>query len=85
MLIDGRYEEKLNFGNKLKGSENQKVYFFREKYREAYSSLDVCTASERQTESFICENGSVVTAGFQKRDFRNEFNASLRSHLNRKV
>lgn len=85
VLIDGRYEEKLNFGNKLKGSENQKVYFFREKYREAYSSLDVCTASERQAESFICENGSVVTAGFQKQDFRNEFNASLRSHLNRKV
>lgn len=85
VLIDGRYKEELNYGNKLKGSENQKVYIFRAKYKEAYCSLDICTVSDRQTESFICDNGSIVTAGFQKQNFKKDFNAAFKSHLNKEV
>ncbi len=40
VLIDGNYEQELDRGEKLKGSSNQKFYFFKEKYKNAYLTLN---------------------------------------------
>lgn len=84
VLIDGRYDENLNFGNKLKGSENQKVYVFREKYKCIYEKLDVCSESSRQTEGFVCNDGSIITAGFQEKNFKNDFNILLKHNITKR-
>lgn len=81
VLIDGEYDDKLNLGNKLKGSENQKVYVFRNKYKCIYEKLDVCFKSNRETEGFLCNDGSIITAGFQKIDFKDNFNILLRQNI----
>ena len=40
VLIDGEYIENQNLGEKLKGSANQRIIVFKEKYREPYESLN---------------------------------------------
>lgn len=40
VLIDGEYIEKLDIGEKLKGSSNQKFYFFKECYKSKYLELN---------------------------------------------
>lgn len=76
-LVDGRYIEELNNNNMLKGSDNQQLYVFRKQYEEAYRNLDNTTDGNIKTEVFMCEFGSIITTGFHKKNFKDDFKKSF--------
>ena len=79
-LVDGRYIDELNNGNLIKGSDNQVLYIFNKKYEQEYRKLDG-TAEIRPVENFVCAYSNIITAGFQKRDFREDFAERLKNKL----
>lgn len=81
-LVDGRYIDELNTGNRIKGSDNQQLYVFNSKYEKIYRQLD-CACDKRNVENFICESGDIITVGFQKRNFKSEYQNLLKSKLNK--
>ena len=70
VLIDGPYiiEQDRGMGN-LKGSDNQKVHFLREKYREVYENYQ---KSQREMQVFPM-GASVVAVGIPDAGFITEF------------
>lgn len=81
-LVDGEYKEELNLGNRIKGSENQRLYVFREKYERDYRSLDVLSDGKRVVQPFIRHNGSVITTGFERPGFIPDFSQNLQDSVN---
>lgn len=79
-LVDGRYIEELNNNNMLKGSDNQRLYVFRKQYEEAYRKLDNMTDGKIKTEVFMGEFGSIVTTGFHKKNFKDDFKKTFQEH-----
>lgn len=66
VLIDGRYEEKLNDNTLLRGSSNQQIHILQEKYREKYENyLETAT---NQIQNFSLNDGT-VSVGIHRKGF----------------
>ncbi len=69
VLIDGRYEEEQNQGHVLRGSENQKIYYLRPEYEQAYETYIQANQGKHLAENFPAKEG-VISVGIHKPDFR---------------
>ena len=67
ILIDGSYIEQENHNEMLRGSANQKMYFFTEKYRRFAQQLE--TAKNRSIEFHGLSDGEMWMAGIPPKDF----------------
>lgn len=66
VLIDGRYQEAYNRADcVLKGSENQKIYFFTADHRKYYSEY---MENGRILETFCHNSDTIVTGIFNRED-----------------
>lgn len=81
-LIDGEYMEELNKGNRIKGSENQKLHVFKKEYEADFRVLDTTTDGKRAAQAFMSSDGVVIAIGFEKPGFRNDFSETLRYTIN---
>ena len=66
VLIDGKYIAELNNNCTMKGSENQQIHIFNNKYRKAYEEY---LSQENRIQNFTIGN-SVISVGIHKRDFK---------------
>lgn len=80
-LVDGEYIQELNMGNKIKGSENQKLFVFREEYRKIFTSLDNTTVANRIVQPFVGSDGSIIVTGFEKSNFSSDFSEALQAAI----
>jgi len=80
-LVDGEYIEELNRGNRIKGSENQKLYVLRQQYRDGYTSLDSADTDKRIIQPFMSCDGSVITTGFEEVGFNSIFSDLLQEKV----
>lgn len=81
-LVDGEYVEELNKGNRIKGSENQTLYVFREEYRANFTALDNIFEEKRMVQSFLSCDGSIIATGFEKANFNATFSEKLQTAIN---
>ena len=68
VLIDGTYMEAKNLGHVLKGSENQRIFYLKEKYREKYEQYIEENQGKYMVENFPARDG-VISVGIHKPDF----------------
>lgn len=80
-LVDGEYIEELNRGNRIKGSENQKLYVLRPQYRDCYTTLDSVDTDKRIIQPFMSCDGSIITTGFEKVGFNSIFSDLLQEKV----
>lgn len=66
VLIDGKYIAEKNNNCALRGSENQQIHIFNDKYRKAYEEY-LC--HENRIQNFTIGN-SVISVGIHKKDFK---------------
>ncbi len=69
VLIVGRYEQERNNGARLRGSDNQRIFYFRERLRPSYEAY--MAAGENMIQNFTTADG-VVSVGIHRTDFRSE-------------
>lgn len=81
-LVDGEYIEHLNKGNHIKGSENQVLHVFRQKYCKRYYALDKCGDGQREVQPFLTHDGSIITTGFESVNFNSDFSDTLQAEIN---
>ena len=78
VLIDGEYRQKEDFGQRWRGSANQRFHFLTDRYRSQQEEWN--NAFERQIEIELDINGKLLISGVPSKDFvRN-----LSEHLNKK-
>lgn len=77
-LVDGEYIEQLNNGNKIKGSDNQRLFVLRKEYADDYCALDTTSDDQRVIQLFPTGDGGVITTGFERRGFKEHFSANLK-------
>lgn len=77
-LVDGEYIEQFNTGNKIKGSDNQRLFVLRKKYSKEYCALDAICGDQRTIQLFAAGDGGVITTGFERKDFKELFSAALK-------
>ena len=65
VLIDGKYIAEMNNNCTLRGSENQHIHIFSDKYRSAYEEY---LRHENRIQNFTAGN-SVISVGIHKKDF----------------
>lgn len=71
LFIDGEYKEELNNGTAYRGSDNQKIYSFTNKYA---SQIDDMNKLHRRDFAFELKDGSdVIFVGIPPRDFYDKF------------
>ena len=68
VLIDGTYREAKNQGHVLKGSENQRIFYLKEKYQERYEQYIEENQGKYLVENFPARDG-VIFVGIHKPDF----------------
>lgn len=71
IFIDGEYIDERNHGELYRGSDNQKIYFFTERYT-AYQH-QIYHTKNRDLEFTIGRDGQVVMTGIPPKDFYREF------------
>jgi len=71
VLIDGPYIERENKGHVLKGSENQRIYYFKDQLQPKYESYIEGNRGKYLVENFPAKDG-VISVGIHKPDFRDE-------------
>lgn len=69
VLIDGRYERDLNDGTRLRGSNNQRIFYFREQLKPIYEAY--MAAGINQIQNFTTTDG-VISVGIHYANFRSE-------------
>lgn len=69
VLIDGPYVKTENKGHVLRGSENQRIFYLNEKYREKYEIYIKENQGKYIVENFPAKGG-VISVGIHKPDFR---------------
>ncbi len=75
IFIDGEYIEDLDKGSMYRGSDNQKIYFFTDKYKN-YS--DKILKSKQRNFSFeVLDSGEVYFIGIPPTDFYKKFLQTL--------
>ena len=75
VLIDGRYEQSLNDGARLRGSSNQRIFYFRERLKPIYEAY--VAAGANLIQNFTTTDG-VVSVGIHHADFHSEIARSAR-------
>ena len=63
VLIDGEYIESLDQGERLRGSTNQRFFFFKEKYKDAYLKLN---SQERKQQKVYHYSRLIGLVGLKK-------------------
>ena len=76
VLIDGRYIEELNDDLPFRGSSNQRIHLFSDRYKEYYS-----TVIERKTIT-MKKNGFLYLYGIPDKEARNKW-ISLKDSINK--
>lgn len=71
IFIDGEYIEKLDTGSMYRGSDNQNIYFFTEKYRCFKEQL--YKAKNREIEFNVRTGDELYMIGIPPKGFYNEF------------
>ena len=66
MLIDGKYMESRNRGQPLIGSDNQRILFLKEDYREAYTAI--LSGGQGKIQNFTTRDG-VISVGIHRPDY----------------
>ncbi len=77
VLIDGRYIQDLNDGSILRGSSNQRIFFFDDSIRPKYENY-FSEIGKNRIQNFTCSDG-VISVGIHKPGFQEEL-----AHLSRK-
>lgn len=75
ILIDGSYVEQENHNEMLRGSANQKMYFFTEKYKKFAKQLE--TAKNRSIEFHGLSDGEMWMAGLPPKGFEETLHQAL--------
>lgn len=71
IFIDGEYVDTMNTGSAYRGSDNQNIYFFTDKYR---SYAEKILSSKQRDFSFeINQNGEIYFIGIPPKDFYSRF------------
>ncbi len=71
IFIDGEYVEELNNNSMYRGSDNQKIYFFTDKYR--YAAPKINSSKNRDFSFRISEEGEVYFIGIPPVGFYKKF------------
>ena len=66
VLIDGKYIAELNNNCTLRGSENQHIHIFNDKYKQEYEEY---LRHENRIQNFTIGN-SIISVGIHKKDFK---------------
>lgn len=66
VLIDGKYMESRNRGQPLIGSDNQRILFLKEDYREAYTAI--LSGGQGKIQNFTTRDG-VISVGIHRPDY----------------
>lgn len=69
VLIDGPYIQQENHGHVLCGSDNQCIYYLKERYREKYQAYIAENQGKYLAENFPAKGG-VISVGIHKPDFK---------------
>jgi anaerobic ribonucleoside-triphosphate reductase activating protein len=76
VFIDGKYEQELNLGHPLKGSENQVIYYKNPQYKERYEEYINDAMGKMRVQNFTV-NGGIISVGIHKPDFNQELDQRL--------
>lgn len=68
VLIDGKYNQELNLGHPLRGSENQNIYYKNKQWEELYTSYINEAYGKMRVQNFTTDGG-VISVGIHKADF----------------
>lgn len=71
IFIDGDYVENLNNNSLYKGSDNQKIYFFTERYKNYISKINNC--KNRNIEFEIINDNEIFFIGIPPKNFYETF------------
>ena len=71
IFIDGEYKEELDMGGMYRGSDNQKFYFFTERYREFKEQI--FSAKNRQIEFYVTTDNETYMIGIPPKGFYRDF------------
>ena len=74
VLIDGEYIESRNNDCILRGSDNQTIHIFDQRYEAKYSSF--LSRSRNQIQNFMTSDG-VISVGIHKPNFMNELDEAI--------
>lgn len=75
ILIDGEYIDSQNCGSIYRGSENQKIYFFTEKYLSLKDKF--YQTKNRDIEFDFGKNHEIIMVGIPPKNFYHEFIANI--------
>lgn len=75
VLIDGAYIQKLDIGQRWRGSENQLFHFLTERYRSKSGAW--FRAKERQVEIDLDMDGNILISGVPSKDFIDQLTNEL--------
>ncbi len=78
IFVDGEYIDALNNNQMFRGSENQNIYFFTEKYR-AFKDQIIC-AKNRNIEFEVENNSDIFLVGIPPKNFYEELMESIKEH-----
>lgn len=78
VLIDGEYRQEEDFGQRWRGSANQRFHFLTDRYRNQQEEWN--NAFEQQIEIELDINGKLLISGVPSKDFIK----NLSEHLNKK-
>jgi anaerobic ribonucleoside-triphosphate reductase activating protein len=73
VLIDGRYMQEQNDGRALRGSQNQKIYFFEKEKQEKYQQI---LAENAKIQNFMIGD-SVISVGIHQKDYEAQLEQKL--------
>jgi anaerobic ribonucleoside-triphosphate reductase activating protein len=73
VLIDGRYMQEQNDGLALRGSQNQKIYFFEKEKQEKYQQI---LKEHSKIQNFMIGN-SVISVGIHQKDYKAQLEQKL--------
>lgn len=80
IFIDGEYIEEKNDDSAYKGSSNQNIYYFTDKYKEQSGKIEI---SKTRNFSFdIKEDGEIFFIGIPPKDFYRKFLMKLGGNYN---
>lgn len=78
VLIDGRYIEERNQGQKLRGSDNQKIHILNSALKDNYEQYLSALPLASQVQNYL-SGGSVISVGIHKPSFESNFNARMKN------
>lgn len=78
VLIDGRYIEDRNKGQKLRGSDNQKIHILNPALKDDYEQYLNTLPLASQVQNFL-SSGSVISVGIHKPNFESDFDERMKN------